>query len=436
MVPQDVRGTLNRHLLVGGYPIVVDMEKSKGCYLSDALSGTSYLDFFMFFATIPLGYNHPRLIEGEFLARAAAGAINNPSSTDFYTVAMAEFVSTLEELAMPPELPNLFLINGGALAVENALKTAFDWKIRKNFAKGATREIGTKVIHFREAFHGRSGYTLSLTNTNPAKTDYFPKFDWPRVVNPKITFPLERHEEAVVAAESRANEEIKRAIHAEGDDIAALIIEPVQGEGGDNHFRPEFMRALREITAENEIIFILDEIQTGVGMTGKYWAYQHTGMTPDIIAFGKKMQACGIMASERINEVDSVFKISSRINSTWGANQVDMVRATYIMRIIEEEKLVDNARDVGALLLASLERLGAGFPGLVSNVRGMGLMTAFDLPDPDKRAAFIKRVFEEGMLIAACGPRSVRLRPPLTVTIGEVERGVAILKRALERMTV
>jgi L-lysine 6-transaminase len=435
MHPEQVRGSLDKHMLVGGYPMVVDLDKSRGCELADAVSGKSYLDFFMFFATIPLGYNHPRLLERDYLARISSAAINNPSNTDFYTVPMAEFVETLERLAMPAELPNLFLISGGALAVENALKAAFDWKIRKNFERGETREIGTKVIHFREAFHGRSGYTLSLTNTNPAKTDYFPKFAWPRIGNPKIIFPLEDHLGEVAAAEAQAVAEIKDVILKEGPEIAALLIEPIQGEGGDNHFRPEFMRALREITEENEIIFILDEVQTGVGMTGKYWAYQHTGMIPDIIAFGKKLQVCGIMASDRINEVDSVFKVSSRINSTWGGNLVDMIRSTYILRIIDEDRLVDNARDMGERLGTSLRTLGEGFPGLVSNVRGQGLMAAFDLPDGDTRQKFVKEVFAEGMIIGACGPRSVRFRPPLTVRPEEIERAAVILGRALGRLS-
>ncbi|MBI4719887.1 MAG: L-lysine 6-transaminase [Chitinivibrionia bacterium] len=432
--PGDVRSTLGKHLQVGGFPIVVDLERSAGCRLADALSGKSYLDFFMFYATMPLGFNHPRLCDGEFLSAAEAAAVNNPSNTDYYTVAMAEFVDTMDRVAIPRELPNVFLIGGGALAVENALKTAFDWKIRKNFLKGAAKEIGTQVIHFREAFHGRSGYTLSLTNTNPAKTAYFPKFSWPRIPNPKIIFPLEEHIAEAAAAEEQALGLIRDAIAEHGNDIAALIIEPIQGEGGDNHFRPEFMQALRAVTEENDILFILDEVQTGAGMTGAFWAYEHTGMTPDIIAFGKKLQVCGIMASNRINEVESVFKVSSRINSTWGGSLVDMVRATYILRIIEEERLVENARAAGARFVAELEACGGRYPGLVSNVRGKGLMAALDLPDPDTRAAFVKKVFNNGMIIAPCGTRSVRFRPPLNVNAAEIGEAIAILDRSLEGM--
>jgi L-lysine 6-transaminase len=334
--------------------------------------------------------------------------------------------------AIPDQLSNMFLIEGGALAVENALKTAFDWKVQKNFAKGHKDVVGSKVIHFREAFHGRSGYTMSLTNTDPAKVKWFPKFDWPRITTPKITFPLEDHLNDVVALEEKAKQEIKAVIQANGDDIAALIIEPIQGEGGDNHFRPEFFQFLREVTAENEIIFILDEIQTGVGVTGKFWAYQHTDITPDIISFGKKLQVCGILASERINQVDSVFKVPSRINSTWGGNLTDMVRATRYLQIIAEDNLVENARVVGDYLLGRFRELGQKYDGFVTNARGKGLMCAFDLPDGDTRGQFLSNAKQFGMIALGCGKRTVRLRPPLNLTREEVDEGVDIADRSLK----
>jgi len=434
VAPQDVLATIGRHMLVDGFPIVIDLEKSKGCRLVDQVSGRSYLDFFMFFASAPLGFNHPRLLEPEFLERLKVAAVNKPSNSDFYTVFMAEFVEAVERYAMPEALPNLFLISGGALAVENALKAAFDWKVRKNFARGAKKELGSQVIHFREAFHGRSGYTLSLTNTDPVKTDYFPKFDWPRITNPKVEFPEEEHLREIEAREEQAKEEILRAIEERGEDIAALIIEPIQGEGGDNHFRPQFMQFLRQVTEENEIIFVCDEVQSGVGLTGKFWAYEHFGITPDIIAFGKKMQVCGIMASEKINEVESVFKVSSRINSTWGGNLVDMVRATRYLEVIHEENLVENARVVGAYLLEGVRGLAANHPELVGNVRGRGLMVAFDLPSTEVRDRLRKEIFNRGMIVAPCGPRSIRFRPPLNLKKEEVDEGMGIIDEALSAL--
>lgn len=427
VTPANVLDTLGRHLLLDGSLIVFDLTKSVGSRLVDESSGKCFLDFFMCFATCPIGFNHPRLLEEDFIGRLTASAVNKISNSDFQSIYKAELMETVEKVALPRELPNVFLIDGGTLAVENALKASFDWKVRKNFARGAKQEIGTQVIHFKQAFHGRSGYTLSLTNTNPAKTDYFPKFDWPRITNPKIVFPLDDHLDDVVATENKAKLEIEAAIDKHGADIAALIIEPVQGEGGDNHFRPEFFQYLRKVTEENEIIFILDEVQTGVGTTGKFWAYEHSGIVPDIIAFGKKMQVCGIMASDKLNEVESVFKIPSRINSTWGGNLTDMVRATQYLRVIHDECLVENARVVGEYLLSSLGRLRERYPDIVTNTRGAGLMAAFDLPDGQSRGNVVKAARENGLIIAGCGDRSIRFRPALNLTKEEVDEGMEIL---------
>jgi len=432
--PTEVHDVLRKHMLVDGFPLVLDLEKSHGTYLYDSSEGREYLDFFTFFASSALGHNHPRLLEKDFLDKLTRVAVNKPSNSDLYTIEMAEFVETFARIAVPEGMPNLFFISGGALAVENALKAAFDWKVRKNFSKGIKEEKGHKVIHFRDAFHGRTGYTMSLTNTDPTKTDYFPKFDWPRIENPKVKFPLEEHLDEVVEAEKRAIEAIEKVLAEDGDDIAAIIIEPIQGEGGDNHFRPEFFRELRRIADENDVILIFDEVQTGVGLTGKMWCHQHFGVEPDIMAFGKKTQVCGIMASNRINEVDSVFKVSSRINSTWGGNLVDMVRSKRIFEIIEEENLVENAARMGDILQGHLLELQKDFGELVSNARGRGLFCAFDLTDTKMRDNFVTTCMHNGILILKCGERTVRFRPPLNVSKEEIDKAAEILRKSLIEM--
>lgn len=417
--PQNVLTILSKNMLIDGFDIIVDLEKSQGSYLVDARDGRKYLDFFTFFATLPIGLNHPGLLTQEFKQRIQHAALNKPSNSDFYTVEMAEFVDTFARVAMPESLPHLFLISGGALAVENALKTAFDWKVRLNFEKGYTQERGSQVIHFQQAFHGRSGYTLSLTNTaDPRKTKYFPRFNWPRVSNPKISFPLnEENIKKVQQAEQMSLQQIKKAIQDNPDDIAALIIEPIQGEGGDNHFRTEFFKELRTIADENDIILIFDEVQTGLGVSGKMWAYQHHGVEPDIVAFGKKAQVCGIMASKRIDLVENnVFVESSRINSTWGANLVDMVRSKRYLEIIEEENLVENAAKVGSYFQDQLQDIQAKYPTLISNVRGQGLFIAFDLPAEYLRDQFMREARKNNMLVLKCGERSIRFRPSLNTT--------------------
>ena len=430
-----MHSTLAKHMLVDGLDLVLDLSRSQGSYVYDSRSGRRFLDFFSFFATLPVGINHPKMHESAFKQRLGSVAIHNPSNSDVYTIEMAQFLETFDRVGIPEELPHLFMVAGGALAVENALKAAFDWKVRKNLDRGKGAK-GQQIIHFREAFHGRTGYTLSLTNTlDPRKTMYFPKFDWPRVVNPKIRFPLKDHLEELQKLESQAVEEIERAVAANPDDIAGLIIEPIQGEGGDNHFRPEFFKKLRVLADEHEFLFILDEVQTGVGLTGKMWAYQHYDVKPDILAFGKKAQVCGILAGPRIDEVEkNVFRESSRLNSTWGGNLVDMVRFGRYLEIIEAEGLVENARLTGGHLLRELSGVGTDHPEQVDNVRGRGLMCAFDLTDGETRDEFQKLAIKNGMLVLGCGRRSIRFRPSLSVNKDEIDEGIEIIRRILSKL--
>jgi L-lysine 6-transaminase len=432
--PQDVKKSLSRHLLAEGFDIILDAGKSRGSWLVDHRNGDRYLDFFSMYASMAVGYNHPRLVEVK--DRLGRLAINKPSNCDVYTTEFAEFVETFSDIAIPASLPHAFFIDGGALAVENALKTAFDWKVRKNLAAGLGREAGSQVIHFQQAFHGRSGYTLSLTNTfDPRKTKYFPKFSWPRIVNPKITFPLtEENLTKVRALEEQALREIHAAIDAEGEDIAAMIIEPIQGEGGDNHFRREFLQALREICDERGIMLVFDEIQTGVGITGKFWAYEHFDVLPDVLVFGKKTQVCGLFASRRVEEAGChVFAERSRISSTFGGNLVDMARFAHILRIIEEERLVENARNQGELLLRELQGLAAEFPETISSPRGRGLMCAIDAPDSRTRNQLLMAFLREKLLMVGSGERSIRFRPHLIVTADEIRQGVELIRGVLKK---
>ncbi len=432
--PEKVLETVGKHMLIEGFKIIPDLEKSKGTYLYDAISGRKILDMFGFFATLALGHNDPAYHEDEeFLRNLQIAAITNPSNSDFYTQQMAAFLDTLERIALPEGFKYLFFISGGALAVENALKVAMDWKVQKNFKKGYKTERGHQVMHFKQAFHGRSGYTLSLTNTTPEKTQYFAKFNWPRITNPKITFPLEDHLEEVERLEKQAIEEMKKAFYENKDDICAIIIEPIQGEGGDNHFRPEFFKVLRELADENEALLIFDEVQTGVAATGQFWAYQHFGVSPDIIAFGKKMQVCGIMVTDRVDEVPTnVFHVKGRINSTWGGSLVDMVRSTKILQVIEERGLVEHNARIGQKIINILLELAQQFP--LSNIRGRGTFIAFDLPSTEIRNRVIEVALEEGALLLQSGTQSIRFRPPLTISEEDVDVLHGILTSTLKKV--
>ena len=427
----EVRAVVARNMLADGYELVLDLERSRGSTLVDARDGAEYLDLFTFFASSALGMNHPDLADDEtFLRELGQVAVNKPSNSDIYTVPMARFVETFARVLGDPALPHLFFIDGGALAVENALKVAFDWKSRWNEAHGRSPELGTKVLHLEKAFHGRSGYTMSLTNTDPNKVARFPRFAWPRIPSPSINGNAD-----VAAAERAALAAARAAFQANPHDIACFIAEPIQGEGGDNHFRPEFPRAMQALCREFDALFILDEVQTGVGLTGSAWAYQQLGVQPDIVAFGKKAQVCGVMAGGRVDEVpDNVFAVSSRINSTWGGNLTDMVRARRILEVIERDGLIEGAGALGVRLLARLGELAERHPA-VTQVRGRGLMCAFTLPTASLRDEVITRLREdEHVIMLGCGATSLRLRPALTVSAEELDRAVDALHRVLRAL--
>jgi L-lysine 6-transaminase len=346
----------------------------------------------------------------EFLKVLHRVAQLKPALSDLYSVEYAWFVDVFSRIAKPAYLPHAFFIEGGTLGVENAIKTAIDWKVRRNRARGVPGERGQQILHFREAFHGRSGYALSLTNTDPVKTDFFPKFPWPRVLNPKLRFPRTPEvERDVAAAEQQAHDEIERAFAANADDIAAIIVEPIQAEGGDNHFRGEFLQALAKQARAHDAFFVVDEVQSGVGITGKMWAHEHFGLEPDALAFGKKMQVCGCLVGPRVDEVaDNVFRKSSRINSTWGGNLTDMVRAGRFLEIIDEDRLLEHARVVGERLLAGLRGIERELGGKVGNARGL--------------------------LLLGCGTRSIRLRPALNLTPGDADTGLEIVRKSVKEL--
>ena len=428
--PENVEKIYLEHLNAEGMmEIVLDLTKSQGLNLFDQRSQKNYLDFFGFYASSAVGMNHPKLRQDEeFLERLLDAAVNKITNSDIRTTSMARFLMTFARIAKPDYLPYAFFVSGGALAVENALKAAFDWKVRKNFQKGYDRVVGEQVLHFEESFHGRSGYTLSLTNTSDErKTKHFPKFDWPRISNPKIEFPLEDHLEDLERRENISLEEAKAAFLERKDEIACILIEPIQGEGGDNHFRPEYLQSLKDLAHENDALMIYDEVQTGVAMTGDFWVHQGLGVEPDMMCFGKKTQVCGFLAGTKLDEVDEhVFREGSRINSTWGGNIVDMVRFDRILEIIEEDHLVENAAQVGDYLLERVQSMQVEHE-CVTNARGRGLFCAADLPNVAFRDSVLSQCYDEGLIMLGCGQRSIRFRTPLTVTIDEIDKGLDIL---------
>ena len=442
----EVRELLDRNILADGFEPILDLKESHDSWIVDKRNGEKFLDMFSMYASGCIGYNHQNILKNKDLL--ANVSLFKPTLSDIYTTEYADFLNVFDKIAIPAYLKNTFFIEGGGLAVENALKVAFDWKYRKNLEKGITNK-GNQIIHFKEAFHGRTGYTLSLTNTDPIKTKYFPKFDWPRIENPYLSFPTNSEIlNDVKKKEELAISQIIEAIKSNPNDIAGLIIEPIQGEGGDNHFRCRFFEKLRSLADEHEFLLIYDEVQTGVGITGKMWAHQHftpslcpcdktieKAPLPDIISFGKKSQVCGILAGDRVLEVkNNVFKRSSRINSTFGGNLTDMIRFKIILETIEEFDLLENAAKMGNYLLKKLHKLEDQFPAFVINSRGSGLFCSFDLPSSAERDLLTQEAYKNNLIILGCGIKSIRFRPHLTVSEQEIDFAIDSLEKSIKNI--
>lgn len=418
MIPTQVHQIMKKHTIGDGMDIVIDQQRSHGSWLVDAISGKKFLDCYSQFASQPIGWNHPYMHNQ--LSQFAKVVNCKIANSDLYSVEYAQFVNDFADIAK--DFNNFFFIDGGTLAVENALKASFDWKAQK-LGINTDDDIGfLDVIHLQEAFHGRSGYTLSLTNTDPTKTKWFPKFKWTRVVNPKI-----HGDRPVEELEKESLNQIRMAVMK--NYVAAIIVETIQGEGGDNHFRPEYLKELRKIANECEAMLIFDEVQCGMGLTGKMWAYQHFDVVPDMICFGKKTQVCGFASTNRIHDVETnVFKTSSRINSTWGGNIVDAVRFSIYKTIIEAENLVNNAATIGNYFLEKLKSVEG-----IANVRGHGLMIAFDLENKEKRDNVLHCLCND-MLALKCGNKSIRLRPHLDFKKEEADIASGFIQKAVKNV--
>ncbi|GAB3283766.1 L-lysine 6-transaminase [Parasphingorhabdus pacifica] len=430
--PGDPVTALRAHVTGDLLDIVVDLDAGDGCRLRDLRDGTEYLDMTMFFSSAPLGHGHPGLRRPDFEAALVRAGRVKPSNPDFATVEQARFADTFSRVLGDPELPLMFFIDGGTLAVENALKVAFDWKTKLNGRHGAAIR-GSRVLHLEKAFHGRSGYTLSLTNTDPVKIRDYPMFDWPRIPSPSIE-PGARWDIAeLLPEETIALDAAKAALHRYGREIACFVYEPIQGEGGDRHLRPQFLLAMQQLCREHDVLTVADEVQTGGGLTGTAWAYQGLGLEPDLVAFGKRVQVCGVMGGRRVLDIaDNAFREGSRISSTWGGALTDMVRATRILEVVEEDELLEHSRRNGWLMLSGLRELAAEFPAVLRDPRGRGLMCAVSFHDPVMRNRAIGLARERyRTLFLPSGPDSLRCRPPLSASADEITDAVTALRNTL-----
>ncbi|GAA5903431.1 4-aminobutyrate transaminase [Sporobolomyces salmoneus] len=411
--------------------VVADYAKSQGNYLVD-VDGNEMLDVFSQIASIAIGYNNPELLKLAKTDEFAIAAMNRPALGSFPN---AEWSKTIHEglLSVAPKgTPHLFTQMCGSCANEGALKAAFmAYRARQ---RGETQQEGFSAeemsscmknsspgtpdlvaLSFKSAFHGRLFGSLSLTRSKAIHKLDIPAFDWPAVSFPKIKYPLDEFEAENAESESRAIAEVEECIvewKKKGKDVAALIVEPIQSEGGDNHASPNFFKALRTITREHGVYLIVDEVQTGVGATGTFWAHEKWNLhhPPDFVTFSKKAQAAGFY-----HAAETRASLPYRNYNTWMGDPIRALQARSMISFIKSHDLVSHTASIGSELFSSLSSFSSRYPRIMQNLRGKneGTFISFDCDSPETRDRFVSEMRKVGVVMGGCGDRAVRLRPML-----------------------
>ncbi len=414
----------NKKFLFDSFPTVWNVKKSHDSFLYSNYN-EKFLDFHGGFGSNPIGWNHPKLLKHFKDNIDTHIFINKLANCDFYTQEYIDFINKFKNQVIPETYPYCFFIDGGALSVENALKIAMDWKCQKNGDKNEKLSIA----HFQKAFHGRSGYTMSLTNTEQHKVKNFTKFNWPRFLSsPKMGLSDENQK----VYDDFAIDEIEKYMKDNKKQVAGMIIEPVQCEGGDRHFTKYFLQNLQRICNQNDILFIVDEVQTGFYTTGKPWCFQHYDLEPDLVSFGKKTQQCGVFGGKRLSELEShCFNTSGRLGSTWGGNHIDMIRSSKIIDIIKEDNLENNAIERGNQWLNNMKMIKSNE---IDNIRNIGLLMSFDMKTTEIRNKFLDILKKNKLLCLGAGDKTIRMRPNLAVSSEEIKECINKIKISLQEI--
>ncbi|KAM0755936.1 4-aminobutyrate aminotransferase [Meredithblackwellia eburnea MCA 4105] len=409
--------------------LVADYAKSKGNYIAD-VDGNQLLDVFAQIASIPIGYNSPELLALAKTDEFAIAAMNRPALGMFPSAEWAETINSGLLSVAPKGVPHLFTQMCGSCSVEGALKAAFmAYRAReRGDAEFSPEELSScmkneapgspelSVLSFKSAFHGRLFGSLSLTRSKAIHKVDIPSFDWPAVTFPLLKYPLADYAAENAETEARALEEVEKTIieWKKKKPVAALIVEPVQSEGGDNHASPGFFKALRTLTREHGVFFIVDEVQTGVGATGSFWAHDKWNLKnpPDFVTFSKKMQAAGFYHAPTTRA-----SAPYRNFNTWMGDPVRALQAREMIKVIKRDNLVENTSQVGDYLydaIANLAKTPAGHPHIL-NLRGKdsGTFISFDCETAEVRDKFVRDMRGLGVNMGGCGERAVRLRPML-----------------------
>lgn len=428
--------------------MVVDDARSLGTSLVD-VDGNVFLDMSASFALGALGYNHPRLLEvarSDAFARAAV----NPTSTPFLTTeTWFDFMTALEEKYAPRGMAKIFCVDAGGEGVEAALKAAFivHGERRRAAAGEPTNPLqldnaqqqrimdnaGTDavIVSFSGAFHGRGLGPMTATHSKLIHKADLPAFPWPQVPFPANRWPLAEHAEENARLEAQALVQLERVLDAHAHRVAAVIVEPVQSEGGDRHASPAFYRGVQTLAHAYGAAFILDEVQTGVCISGRLWCHEHLDLPepPDLVTFGKKMQLGGFFAREAWD-----IRQFGRMYQTRNGDRTRAMLALATLEVVERDRLVEHVANVGEHYLAGLEDLVARFPALLAQARGKGFLLAFDLPTPAARDEFNRRALQHGVFASYTGVSSVRLRPHLITTHAEVDEALAVFDTVAREM--
>jgi 4-aminobutyrate aminotransferase len=409
------------------YDFIWDRSKPAiGPFCTD-VDGNIIMDFVSHVASSPLGYNHSNLVE--VAKKIAAIDPDRYAGTDFIGAFGEDPVDCpiptpshlhhkLMEISQQFDFDSAFLSNSGAEAVENAIKICYDY--RRNHGYG---------FCFYGAFHGRTLGALSLNRSKKVHRDWYPQI--PKIV--ELPFCRCQHQcdcgwkiysirrKGVISRLAQILDPDIGII--DPDEVAYIIIEPILGEGGYDIANPEFIQEVAKIAHHEGIPLIADEIQSGLGRTGKWWAVEHFGVIPDIIASAKALRVGATIGK-------SMFfpREEKRISSTWGeGNAISSAVGYQVIQAIQEEDLLKNAEEMGNYFLSGLRQLQSRFP-VIHEVRGLGLMDAISVETDDLRNRVIRSAFQKGLLLASCGFESIRFLPPLNVTQREIDIALDILE--------